>query len=214
MNELKKELSKLSGVDMFNPKFRDVFKKYFPEDKDAEEEALKEKGIETDEVEENTVAEEIAEETAEETTEEVVEDKDAEEVAEDVAEADTVEEAGEVVEDAVAEEVAEETTEEKVEEVTEAAVDNTATELLDARIENELLKGGVRPEKLNAAKRVMKVEVNSLEDLGKVQEILREYPEWVRGYDNKGYGMSVDEAGDSFTAEERRLMEMGIDPRN
>ena len=28
MNELKKELSKLSGVDMFNPKFRDVFKKY------------------------------------------------------------------------------------------------------------------------------------------------------------------------------------------
>lgn len=211
MNELKKELSKLSGVDMFNPKFRDVFKKYFPDDKDAEEQALEEKGIETDAVEENTVAEEIAEETAEETTE-VVEDKDAEEVAEDVAEADTVEE--EVVEDAVAEEVAEGTTEEKVEEVTETAIDNTADELLDARIENELLKGGVRPEKLIPAKRVMKVEVNSLEDLGKVQEILREYPEWVRGYDNKGYGMPVDETGDGLTEEEKRLREMGIDPKN
>lgn len=209
MNELKKELSKLSGVDMFNPKFRDVFKKYFPDDKDAEEQALEEKGIETDAVEENTVAEEIAEETAEETTE-VVENKDAEEVAEDVAEADTVEEAEDVVEDAVAEEVAEE----KVEEVTETAVDNTADELLDARIENELLKGGVRPEKLIPAKRVMKVEVNSLEDLGKVQEILREYPEWVRGYDNKGYGMPVDETGDGLTEEEKRLREMGIDPKN
>ena len=205
MNELKKELSKLSGVDMFNPKFRDVFKKYFPDDKDAEEVALEEKGIETEEVEENTVAEEIAEETAEETTD-VVEDKDVEEVTEDVAEAETVEEAEEVVEDAVAEEVAEETTEE----VTEA-VDNTADELLDARIENELLKGGVRPEKLAPAKRVMKVEINSLEDLGKVQEILREYPEWVRGYNNDSYGMSVDEAGDGLTEEEKRLKQMGID---
>lgn len=213
INEFKKELSKLLGIDMFNPKFRNVFKKYFPGEKDAEDEVLEEKGIETDAVEENTVAEEIAEETAEETTE-VVEDKDAEEVAEDVAEADTVEEAEEVVEDAVAEEVAEETTEERVEEVTETAVDNTADELLDARIENELLKGGVRPEKLIPAKRVMKVEVNSLEDLGKVQEILREYPEWVRGYDNKGYGMSVDEAGDGLTEEEKRLREMGIDPKN
>ena len=40
MNELKKELSKLTGIDMFNPRFREVFKKYFPEDKDAEEERL------------------------------------------------------------------------------------------------------------------------------------------------------------------------------
>ena len=46
MNELKRELSKLSGIDFFNPKFRDVFKKYFPDDKDAEEEKLEQMGIE------------------------------------------------------------------------------------------------------------------------------------------------------------------------
>ena len=44
-NELKRELSKLSGVDFFNPKYRELFKKAFPEDKDAEEEKLKKEGI-------------------------------------------------------------------------------------------------------------------------------------------------------------------------
>ena len=38
INELKRELSKISGVDFFNPKYRDVFKKYFSDDKDEKEE--------------------------------------------------------------------------------------------------------------------------------------------------------------------------------
>ena len=38
MNELKRELSKVTGIDFFNPKFREIFKKHFPNDKDAEEE--------------------------------------------------------------------------------------------------------------------------------------------------------------------------------
>ena len=32
VKELKRELSKLSGLDFFNPKYRDVFKKYFPDE--------------------------------------------------------------------------------------------------------------------------------------------------------------------------------------
>ena len=39
-NELKRELSKLTGIDFFNPKFRETFKKHFPNDKDAEEEKV------------------------------------------------------------------------------------------------------------------------------------------------------------------------------
>ena len=35
-NELKRELSKLSGVDFFNPKYRELFKNAIHDDKDAE----------------------------------------------------------------------------------------------------------------------------------------------------------------------------------
>lgn len=44
INEFKRELSKVSGIDFFNPKYRELFKKYFPADKDAEEERLKDMG--------------------------------------------------------------------------------------------------------------------------------------------------------------------------
>ena len=37
ISELKRELSKLAGIDFFNPKYRDVFKKYFPDEEDADE---------------------------------------------------------------------------------------------------------------------------------------------------------------------------------
>ena len=199
MNELKKELSKLSGVDMFNPKFRDVFKKYFPEDKDAEEERAAELvGEDVEDKVEEAVAEEVAEDTTVDTP--------AEEVAENIEDAKEVEEAQETVENI--DEVVTDTEAETI----ETAVDNTSAELLDAKIENELLKGDIKPEKLNAAKRVMKVEVTSLEDLDKIREILiRDYPEWVRGNDTKGFGMSVDESGDGLTEEEKRLKQMGID---
>ena len=42
INELKRELSRLSGVDFFNPKYREVFKKVFPGEKETEENGLKE----------------------------------------------------------------------------------------------------------------------------------------------------------------------------
>lgn len=200
LNELKRELSKLSGVDFFNPKYRDVFKKYFSgneeETEEPEKEKLKEMGKAADE--------EIKDKT---------EDIDK---AEDEREIDKIEEEkAESPEkrDEKAEEVREES-EVIGKDVDELKKDKTGDELLAVKIENELLRGGVREEKLGAAMRLAKSEVGSLEELGKVREILKDYPEWVRGYKARGFGMSVDNDTDNLTEEEKRLKQMGIDPRN
>lgn len=218
MNELKRELSKLSGIDFFNPKFRDVFKKYFPDDKDAEEEKLEQMGIEeeTEEVVEDNpeaMVEEKLEEVSESETdtendvEDMVEEKaDTEEEAQEVAE--TIEdEAQEIQEEAVTEEVAE----------PEVAVDNTNNleeELYDVKIENELRKLGVRDDKIEPAKRMAKYEIAGMGDLAKLGEIVRQYPEWTTSYRPQGFGMSVDEGKYNLTEEEKRLKQMGIDPRD
>ena len=196
MNELKRELSKLSGVDFFNPKYRDVFKKYFSEEKDPEEEKLKDMG-------------DAAEEEIKDKTEDI--DK-----AEDEREIDKIEEEkadSPENRDEKAEEVQEES-HEIGKDVDELKRDKTDDELLAAKIENELLRGGVREDKLGAAMRLARSEVGSLEELGKVREIIKDYPEWVHGYKARGFGMSVDTDSDNLTEEEKRLKQMGIDPRN
>lgn len=219
MNELKRELSKLSGIDFFNPKFRDVFKKYFPDDKDAEEEKLEQMGIE-EETEE--VVEDNPEEMVEDKLEEVSESEtDTENDVEDMVEekADTKEETQEVAE--TIEDEAQEIQDETVtdEEITEpdVAVDNTNNleeELYDVKIENELRKLGVRDDKIEPAKRMAKYEIAGMEDLARLGEIVRQYPEWTTSYRPQGFGMSVDEGKYNLTEEEKRLKQMGIDPRD
>ena len=196
INEFKRELSKVSGIDFFNPKYREVFKKHFPVDKDAEEESIKDMGgVDEEEI------------TAKE------EDIDK---AEDEREIDKIEE-----EKAETPEKREEKAEEKREEtheigkeVDELKEDKTSDELLEAKIENALLRGGVREEKLGSAMRLAKSEIRSLEDLDKVKDILKDFPEWVHGYKAKGFGMNVDEGSDNLTEEEKRLKQMGINPRD
>jgi hypothetical protein len=204
LSELKKELSKISGVDFFNPTYREVFKKYFPDEKDAEEQKLEEMGIPAEE--------EVKEAPTEEQVEDKVEDI---EKAEDEREIDKIEE-----EKADTAEKADEKAEEKNEEseeigkeVDELKDDKTDDELLDAKIELELMRNGVREDKIGVAKKLAKLDVKSLDDLDKVKDVLDEYPEWVRGYETKNFGAPVDEKGDDLTAEERRLKEMGINPR-
>lgn len=200
INELKRELSKISGVDFFNPKYRDVFKKYFSDDKDEKEE--EQTPVMNKETDAETKAKEVKEK---------VEDIDK---AEDEREIDKIEEEkAESPEkrDEKEEEVQEES-EEIGEDVDELKEDKTNDELLEVKIENELLKGGVREEKLGAAMRLAKAEVASLNELDKVKEILAEFPEWVRGYKARGFGMDVDRDTDNLTAEERRMKELGIDP--
>lgn len=195
-NELKRELSKLSGVDFFNPKYRELFKKAFPEDKDAEEEKLKKEGM-------------IGEEKIKDKTEDI--DK-----AEDEREIDKIErDKAETPEkrDEKAEEVREET-HEIGKEVDELKGDKTEDMLLETKIENALLRGGVREEKLGPAMRLAKSEIGSLEELGKVKDILKDFPEWVHGYKPKGFGMDIDNGSDNLSEEEKRLKQMGINPRD
>jgi aminoglycoside N3'-acetyltransferase len=59
-----------------------------------------------------------------------------------------------------------------------------------------------------------KYEIGSLDELDKVKELLREYPEWVRTFKPKDFGMAVDENADDLTEEEKKLKQMGIDPRD
>lgn len=195
-NELKRELSKLSGVDFFNPKYRELFKKAFPEDKDAGEEKLKKEGM-------------IGEEKIKDKTEDI--DK-----AEDEREIDKIErDKAETPEkrDEKAEEVREET-HEIGKEVDELKGDKTEDMLLETKIENALLRGGVREEKLGPAMRLAKSEIGGLDELGKVEDILKDFPEWVHGYKPKGFGMDIDNGSDNLSEEEKRLKQMGINPRD
>lgn len=184
-NELKRELSKLSGVDFFNPKYRELFKKAFPEDKDAEEEKIKDKTEDIDKAEDEREIDKIERDKAE-TPEK--RDEKAEEVREE--------------------------THEIGKEVDELKGDKTEDMLLETKIENALLRGGVREEKLGPAMRLAKSEIGGLDELGKVEDILKDFPEWVHGYKPKGFGMDIDNGSDNLSEEEKRLKQMGINPRD
>lgn len=195
-NELKRELSRISGVDFFNPKYRELFKKAFPEDKDAEEERLKKMGA-------------VGEEKIEEKTEDIDKAEDEREIDKIEREkADTSEKRDEKAEEERGE------TREIGKEVDQLKADKTTDSLLEAKIENALLRGGVREEKLGPAMRLARSEIGSVEELDKVKDILRDYPEWVRTYRTKGFGMDVDNDSDNLSEEEKRLKQMGINPRD
>jgi hypothetical protein len=122
LNELKKELSKLSGVDFFNPKYRNVFKKYMT--------------TETEEVEKDTNEEErLRNILGEEKETEVREEKTTtEEKVEDNEEKEEVKTKEEIVDDSK-EEDKEEVESKETEEVEE---DDTDTEdLEDEEIEDD-----------------------------------------------------------------------------
>jgi len=93
--------------------------------------------------------------------------------------------------------------------------DTSNTELLEVRLELELIKAGIRPDRLASAKKLFMQEIHSIDDLAKVPDLVAQYPEWKKqdGEEAKPFGMSLDDNGDGLTAEERRLREMGIDPK-
>lgn len=232
MNELKKELSKLTGIDMFSPRFREVFKKYFPEDKDAEEEKFEamedlEPVVEEPEVEpkneEEPVEEAVKEEEpmAEPKEEPAVEEK-PEEVAEDIEKAEDEREIDKIEEEKAEEpEVADEKKEEVNEESEEIGEkvdeekEDYKDELYDAKLELALIKNKVREDRIEPAMKYIRSEISDANELDRVGDILKEFPEWIKreNHEMHGFGMSVDEVGDGFTEEEKRLKAMGIDPR-
>lgn len=212
MNEFKRELSKLLGVDLFNPKFRDIFNKYFPAESKAENDKLKELGIEEEQKEE--VADEKEAEVVTEAEEEVAKEPEAEEEkakepAENGPAEDGPAEDGADKEPEPAGEEAETPAETAEPEV--PAVDNTANELLDAKIELAVIKSGVRADRVDTAKRLLRNEVQSIDDLSKIDDILKGVPEWFESKGKpKAFGMAVDERGDGLTEEERQLKLRGI----
>lgn len=200
MNELKRELSKLAGIDFFNPKYRDVFKKYFPEDKDADEEVVDEE-IKDDGVKDKEQVEDKLEDI-----DKAEDEREIDKIEEIKADTDKKRDEKKEEKDSESEEIGKD--------VDELKDDKTKDELLDAKIELELIKNGVSPERLGSAKKMAKYEVNSLEELDKVKDLIKEYPEWVRGYKAYKFGMPVDEDNDVLTEEEKRLKQMGINPRD
>lgn len=204
MNEFKRELSKLLGVDLFNPKFRDIFNKYFPAESKAENDKLKELGIEEEQKED--VADEKEAEVVTEAEEEVAKEPEASEPAEDEADKEPEPEAEKPAEEENPAGEEEEAAEPEV-----PAVDNTANELLDAKIELAVIKSGVRADRVDTAKRLLRNEVQSIDDLSKIDDILKGVPEWFESKGKpKAFGMAVDERGDGLTEEERQLKLRGI----
>lgn len=225
IKEFKKELSKLAGIDFFNPKFRDVFKRYFPDDADKEEETTAEEERLKEVVGDEQV-EDIEKELASESSNETVEEENTEEIQNAGEEVKTEENVDETVSD-------EESVEDK--ENTESDGDNSTDESLDAepvsegepkqepnqelvdtKVELELVKAGVREDRLEPAKRLILSEIHGLEDLDKVKEMIKQFPEWIKesAINTKPFGMPVGEGGGDLTEEEKRLKAMGIDPRN
>lgn len=215
IKEFKKELSKLSGVDFFNPKFRDVFKKYFPDsDEDIntnEEDRLKE--VIGEEVYNNLQEEENSQEVVENVTEETEEDTSSNE--EESLEAENEE----IAEEDKPEEVKEDedkTIELEEEQNNSTESDSTKEELLETKVELELVKAGVREDRLEPAKRLFISEVKNLGDLDKLKELIKEYPEFLKSNkaDTKPFGMPITDNSDVLTAEEKRLKAIGINPRD
>lgn len=227
VKELKKELSKLSGIDFFNPKYRDIFKKYFPNDttendvNDNEEDRLKEVlGEETNnpDTQENSTdtVEENAEDKKEETPSESLgeetdntEDNPTDENAEDKGVDDAP-----ITEDTESSEQNETNAEESLDNSTTDAT-NTTKELLEMKVELALVRAGVREDRLEAAKKLFMADIHSIEDLSKLKDLVQQYPEWLKQtkQEVQPFGIPLGDNGDGLTEEEKKLKAMGIDPR-
>lgn len=71
--------------------------------------------------------------------------------------------------------------------------------LLETKVENELLKSNVRPDRLEQAKKLALSDINSIEDIGRVKDIISQVPEF----------MTVPKAG----GETRTSIEVGGEKR-
>ena len=89
-------------------------------------------------------------------------------------------------------------------------------ELLETKIELALIKLGIREDRIEAAKRLFKTEIQSIEDLEKLKELVKEFPEWQKQKREQGagFGANLKENGNSLSEEEKKLKSMGIDPKN
>lgn len=214
VNEFKRELSRISGVDFFNPKYRDVFKRYFQDDDKEDELSAEEERLNEVIGEDNNTKADTENEQTDNSTETEIEEKVEDEQTEDT-DSNTDEEQKENSEP-VEEEKTNTENVENSEPVVKSTLAEPSQDLIDAKVELELVKAGVREDRLEPAKRLVEPEVHSLEDLDKVKELIKQFPEWLKdsAVNTKPFGMPVGEGNSDLTEEEKRLKAMGIDPRN
>lgn len=214
VNEFKRELSRISGVDFFNPKYRDVFKRYFQDDDKEDELSAEEERLNEVIGEDNNTKSETENEQTDNSAETEIEEKVEDEQTEDT-DSNTDEEQKENSEP-VEEEKTNTENVENSEPVVKSTLAEPSQDLIDAKVELELVKAGVREDRLEPAKRLVEPEVHSLEDLDKVKELIKQFPEWLKdsAVNTKPFGMPVGEGNSDLTEEEKRLKAMGIDPRN
>ena len=214
VKEFKKELTKLSGVDFFNPKYRDLFKRYFPDDNndsdvnDIEKERLKDV-IGEENMEEVKVPGVV--ETPEEGSRET--SNDDKEIQEEALPKEEQPETVETLEELTEPDALDEGNESQPEQAVDTAQNNH--ELLETRIELELMKAGIREDRVEAAKKLFLQDIHTIDDLAKVKDLINQFPEWKKNdkVEAKPFGMPIGNFGDGLTEEEKRLKAMGIDPR-
>lgn len=228
--EFKRELGKIAGIDFFNPKFRDVFKRHLASTRniDTEEEIEREEvkaednhethnapaveievDVESGE-EESKVEIETEEEEGSETSETEILKESKEDSAEEKALKALLGEEYEVSVGPQSQKV------EEIEIATEAEsvpAINLADQLQETKLELELVKAGVREERLDLARRLLLPEIKtgtSIEEIrGKIP------PEWIgKKGGAQGFGMPLGDKMVPLTAEEKALRKMGIDPRD
>ncbi len=249
LTEFKKELSALSGVDFFNPKYRNVFKKYCPNAAtDNEEERLNEvlgednesstettDAVETQEEKSTekqtdlqTENEESSSDEEQEQNEEQIETSSSSETEENSEDENSDSEEKTETEESDSSSESEETETSEDDKQTETSpetdndnsettnAENSSNELLEAKVELQLVRSGVRDDRINPAKKLFMPEIKTLEDLDKLKELIKQYPEWLKENKTnpKGFGMPLGDRDEVLTEEEKRLQELGINPRD
>lgn len=238
IKEFKRELSKVTGIDFFNPKYRSIFKKFAGEDEPSEADGVDEKSadvaetVATDEPKTEAIAESVPKDESDnepdnketeadgpaaeaEGKEQKPSEKESavEEPAEEGDDGDGEGESQSASGDSQAEAEPEVATEE---EATQPAAD-MGDELLTTKLELELVRAGVREDRLDTAKRLFMPEFQaSGGNTQQIRELIAQYPEWIgkQGGGAQGFGMPLGDKADAFTNEEKALKRMGIDPRN
>lgn len=223
IKEKKRKLSEILGINLFEPRFKEIDIVLGDDDTEAEKAAAAEFETENG----NTLAENESEETSiAEKTESAEEESEAEDETEKgsdtensdeeaaATESETERKTEETEESSESESETSETTEEEHKTETEETVQSGTgdDELFDAKLEAKLLRAGIREDRLDAAKKLFKAD-HTLTDIEKVEKWVKEYPEWTQQKTKeqaKGFGMGVGENDNSETAEEKRLRELGI----
>ena len=87
-------------------------------------------------------------------------------------------------------------------------------ELVDTKLELELVRAGIRPDRIEIAKKVFSEDFARNQSTEWLSEQISQYPEWFAKSGGKDFGMPIGDRENPMTATERRLKEVhGISMR-